>query len=142
MMTRIVRILICLMGLLLASVASAEIVVVVNKQNPVDSLNRRELVDLYMGRTQHYPNGTLVLRLDQAPDSDTRSQFYRSLVNKSVAEVNAYWARLLFTGRASPPQVLDNSASVLDAVRKNPNAIGYVDSRDVDNSVKVIGRVD
>lgn len=142
MMTRIVRTIMCLMCLLLATAASAEIVVVVNKQNPVDSLNRRELVDLYMGRNQHYPNGTLVLRLDQAPDSETRSQFYRALVNKSVAEVNAYWARLLFTGRASPPQVLDNSASVLDAVRQNPNAIGYVDSRDVDNSVKVIGRVD
>ena len=71
-----------------------------------------------------------------------RSAFYRGLVNKSVAEVNAYWAKLLFTGRASPPQVVGNSRAVLAAVRDNKSAIGYVDSADVDDSVKVVARVD
>lgn len=142
MRTQFVRILTLCYGLLLASVGSAEIVVVVNPQNPLASLDRRALVDLYMGRTRFFPDGSLVLRLDQAPESAVREAFYRALVHKSVAEVNAYWARLLFTGRASPPQVLEGSQAVLAAVRDNVNAIGYVDSQDLDDSVKVVGRVD
>ena len=142
MMTRPMRIIILLLGLLLVEIARAEIVVVVNAKNPVNNLSRRELVDLYMGRTQYFNDGSTVLRLDQPPDSDTRSEFYRALVNKSVAEVNAYWAKLLFTGRASPPQVMGSSAEVLKAIRENRNAIGYLDSSDVDDSVKVVGRVE
>ena len=127
---------------LLVLPCQADIVVVVNPQNPVAMLGHRELVDIYMGRTQHFPNGALVLRLDQAPDSAVREAFYRALVNKSVGEVKAYWAKMLFTGRASPPQVVDSSTSVLNAVRENANAIGYLDSADVDGSVRIVGRVD
>lgn len=130
-----------MMGLLLSWQAQAELVVVVHPSNPADSLSRREVVDLYMGRTQYFADGSLVLRLDQPPDSEARQDFYRGLVNKSVAEVNAYWAKLLFTGRASPPQVLRDSASVLGAVRSNVNAVGYLDSADVDDTVKVVARV-
>ncbi|MGB3620848.1 MAG: hypothetical protein WBA20_05830 [Ketobacter sp.] len=128
-------------GLLLTVSASADIVVVVNAANPVEQLSSRELVDLYMGRNLYFPDGSLVLRLDQSPESATRITFYRELVDKSVAEVNAYWAKLLFTGRATPPQTVESAAGVLQAVQSNLNAIGYVDSEDLNGSVKVIGRV-
>lgn len=140
-MMRLLRLTVLIMTGLLSWQAQAELVVVVHPKNPADSLSRREVVDLYMGRTQYFADGSLVIRLDQRPDSDEREQFYRHLVNKSVAEVNAYWARLLFTGRASPPQVVGDSEAVLRAVRDNTNAIGYLDSADVDASVKVVARV-
>ncbi|HVL01857.1 MAG TPA: hypothetical protein VM553_18695 [Dongiaceae bacterium] len=141
-MTRLLHGLTLLLGIALVCSARAEIVVVVNASSPVDQFSRREVVDLYMGRTQHFSDGSLVLRLDLPPDSQARGDFYRGLVNKSVAEVNAYWAKLLFTGRASPPQVMDNSANLLKAIRENKNAVGYLDSKDIDASVKVVARVD
>lgn len=141
-MKQLCRIMTGLMLLLMAATAGAEIVVVVNHANPADSLSRREVVDLYMGRTQFFADGSLVLRLDQAPQSKERQEFYRGLVNKSVAEVNAYWAKLLFSGRASPPQVVEGNKAVLAAVRDNKNAIGYIDSAFVNDSVKVVARVD
>lgn len=130
-----------LLLVLLARATQAEVVIVVHPDNPVQTLSQRQLVDLYMGRAQHFPDGTLALRIDLPPESATRAAFYRGLVNKSVAEVNAYWARLLFTGRASPPQPLNDAPGVLAAVRANRNAIGYLDSAAVDGSVKVVGRV-
>jgi ABC-type phosphate transport system substrate-binding protein len=136
------RILTVLIFAWVATAARAELVVVVNPANPADSLSRREVVDLFMGRTQYFADGSLVLRLDQQPQSQERQDFYRGLVNKSVAEVNAYWAKLLFSGRASPPQVVDGNKAVLAAVRDNKNAIGYMDSAAVDDSVKVVARVD
>ncbi len=124
------------------SIVKADIVVVVNLANPVSSFNHRELVDLYMGRNLHFSDGSLVLRLDQAPESAVREQFYRALVDKSVAQVNAYWAKLLFAGRATPPQFVSDSQSALTAVRSNRNAIAYVNSSDLDDSVKVVAHVD
>jgi ABC-type phosphate transport system substrate-binding protein len=119
----------------------ADIVVIVNKENSSTSLTTEQLVDIYMGRQRYFPNGDLALRIDQDPNSEIRSDFYQKLINKSIAEVNAYWARLLFTGQATPPNVLENTQSILKAVRDNPGAVAYIDSKDVDDTVKVIGNV-
>lgn len=120
----------------------AGIVVIVNKENTVTELSKREIIDLYMGRNLYFPDGKLALRLDHPPTSEEREQFYQSLVKKTVAQVNAYWAKLLFTGRATPPMLMGNSDQVLDTIRNNRNAIGYIDEADLDQSVKVVGRVD
>lgn len=138
---RVLQLTFLIMMSLLSGRIQAEIVLIVHPSNTVEQLSQREIVDLYMGRTQHFAGGSLVLRLDLPPDSPARKEFYQTLVNRSVAQVNAYWARLLFTGRASPPQVVDDSAAVLEAVRSNANAIGYLDSAEVDDTVKVVGRV-
>lgn len=127
---------------LCSTYAQAAIVVIVNTDNPVNNFTQRQLVDLYMGRNLYFPDGRLAIRLDQSPGSSIREEFYQQLVGKTVAEVNAYWARLLFTGRASPPQVMNNSERVIEAVTKNKNAIGYVRESELVDTVKVVGRVD
>ena len=121
--------------------ALAGVAVIVNKGNPIDEIEKHDLEDLYMGRHLYFPNRHQAVRLDLPPNSTIRQQFYRKLVNRSVAEVNAYWARLLFTGLASPPQVLQSTTEVIEFVRKHENAIGYVDSAQLEgsaSSVKVL----
>ncbi len=134
--------LILLLITLLASPLQAGVVVIVNAENTVNDFNQRQLVDLYMGRDLYFPNGQMALRLDQSPDSKVRKNFYANLVGKTIAQVNAYWARLLFTGRASPPQVIRNSKDVLKAIRNNSNAVGYIDEKDLEDGVRVIAHVD
>jgi len=126
---------------LFASPLQAGIVVIVNSENTTSYFSQRQLVDLYMGRDLYFPDGTMALRLDQSPKSQVRHDFYKNLVGKSVAQINAYWARLLFTGRASPPQVINDSKGVLKAVRNNENAVGYINESELDAGVKVVGRV-
>jgi ABC-type phosphate transport system substrate-binding protein len=123
----------------MAEPAAAGILVIVHRDNPVSQLQREQVVDIFMGRRMTFPQGgDVVLPLDQAPDSAVRSTFYRALVGKSVAQVNAYWARLLFTGRATPPRVLPTPAAILKAVRENPDAIGYIESDHVPTDVKAV----
>lgn len=55
--------------------------------------------------------------------------------------MNAYWTRLLFTGRASPPQSAENAKDIIDAVVANQNAIAYIHQDDLVESVRVIARV-
>ncbi|MGX9418819.1 hypothetical protein [Vibrio sp. WJH972] len=115
---------------------------IVNSENNVSTLSKRELIDLYMGKTHAFPNGLKTITLDQNTDSKVRQKFYHSLVNKSVAQVNAYWARLLFTGRATPPRIANRSEEIRRLVQENPNAIGYIDSDFLDSSVKEVFRVE
>ncbi len=124
--------------LLLQSVATADIVVIVNSQNSLDKISRQELIDLYMGRYSYFENNDPALMLDLPMESNLRKQFYQKLIKKSVAEVNAYWARLLFTGRASPPKPIADAKQVVEFVRNNPNVIGYIYRKDIDNSVKMV----
>ena len=120
---------------------AGDIVVIVNPANSTQELSKRDLINLYMGKHHSFQNGDSVVAFDQKQDSEIREQFYRSLVNKSVAQVNAYWARLLFTGRVTPPKELADSQEVLDQVKNNPNAIGYIDSDYLENSVKEVFRM-
>ena len=52
--------------------------------------------------------------------------------------MKAYWSKLVFTGKGTPPAELANEAAVLSHVAANPDAIGYVDAASVDGSVKVV----
>jgi hypothetical protein len=118
--------------------ALAETVVIVHPDNPLTALKREQVVDIYLGRKQNFPGGNTAFPIDLAPDAPARTEFYRTLVDKSVAQINAYWARLLFTGRATPPKVLSTPAAVLKSVRENRDAIAYLNSNDLDSKVKVV----
>lgn len=122
--------------------ALAQVVVVVNPDSPIARLTRTEVVDLYMGRRTDLPNGRIALPIDLPPDSPLRAAYYRALVDKTVSQVNAYWARLLFTGRATPPRVVPDTESVLQTISDNRDAIGYLDQGAIDSRVKVVLELD
>lgn len=121
-----------------SSHASADIFVVVNTANPIRNLSTREVADLYLGRSRTYPNGAPAQIIDQANARNEREQFFRLLVNMPLAQVNAYWARLTFTGRQSPPEIRPDDQAVLADVSRSPQAIGYVGVRPHHPDIHVI----
>lgn len=82
---------------------STEFAVVVNKNNAINTLSKREIIDIYMGRYLTFPDGEASKPLDLPAQSALKNDFYIQLVNKDEQKINAYWARLLFSGRAKPP---------------------------------------
>ena len=118
--------------------ASNHIVVIVNAASPVTTLSRKELSDLYLGRTRALGSMKQTIAIDQATNSPVRAQFYQNLTGKNIAEINSYWARLLFAGQSSPPQTMPDSDTVLDVVRKNTTAVGYLNFKPDDKSIRVV----
>lgn len=118
--------------------AFADIAVVVNPENRVSALKEREVMDLFMGRYVAFPDGKMALPLDLPVNSPTREKFYKKLTGKGVAQINAYWAKLIFSGRAIPPRALPNSEEIIKVVSNNKNAIGYMHPSDVTSEVKVV----
>ena len=101
--------------------------VVVHRSNPVTSLSRAELSAIYMKRTRSWAGGGEIVPVEQPVRSRTREQFSQLVHGKSVAYVTRYWQRLIFSGRAVPPAEVRSSQAVLDFVKNNAGAIGYIE---------------
>ncbi|MRX07862.1 hypothetical protein GJ697_08470 [Pseudoduganella sp. FT25W] len=112
--------------------ASAEIVVIVSKQNPATRMFSEQASQFFLGKSN------LFTPVDQADGSAIRNEFYKKVADKDAAQVKALWSKLVFTGKATPPKEYPNSADVKKAVAADPKAIGYIDKSAVDDTVKVI----
>ena len=105
--------------------ARADVFVVVPTSSSVHTMSQKELVDLYMGRSRAFPDGTFALPFDLPRDHPGRAEFYRALTGMDMAQINSYWSRLMFSGQTLPPQPLPGEQAMLDLVRRNPSAVGY-----------------
>lgn len=116
----------------------ANIVVIVNPSSGIEKLTRDEVINIFLGRYRKLPSGRAALPIDMENPSDDRTRFYQLLVNKSPAEISSYWARLVFSGKTSPPFQVPDSRTAVELVQSNPNAIAYVDRASLSPGVKVV----
>ncbi|HYI12156.1 MAG TPA: substrate-binding domain-containing protein [Thermoanaerobaculia bacterium] len=99
-----------------------------NKANPVSSLTRAQLSAIFMRRVRSWPDGTEIRPVDHGVEARVRERFSRAVHGKSVAYVTRYWQRLIFAGRGIPPPVVQSGAAMMELVRANRGAIGYIDA--------------
>ena len=118
--------------------AATDLVVIVNPASGVEKMSRDEVTAIFMGRAKRLPSGITALPIDQTANGGDKAKFYGELINKELAEVNSYWARLIFSGQGSPPRQADNAAEVIEIVSGNKGAIGYVPRNSADKRVKII----
>jgi len=123
--------------LMISAMSFGEVVLSVHKDNPVQ-LTKEQIVNIYMGRLDGFPNGGAVLPVDQAGRSSVYRKFYKTYLSRSPSQMKAFWASAVFTGRGEPPLVRSTGKSVVEFVAADINAIGYVDARHVNDSVRVI----
>ncbi len=100
--------------------------VVANESNPVSSIATADLARIFMKTVKRWDNGTPVEPIDQSFEAPVRAQFSRAVLGKSSGQVQEYWLRETYSGREIPPPVRGSDAAVLEFVRANPGAIGYV----------------
>ena len=117
--------------------------VIVNAQNPVDSLDRKFLSDIFFKKITHWPEDGVVQPVDLKQDAPARSKFSEEVLNRSVIGVKNYWQQLIFSGRDVPPPELKTDDEVIQYVLKNTGSIGYVSSASISavTSQKGIKRV-
>lgn len=128
--------------LCLSAFARGEVLIIVNADNPVDQLTQKQTVDLFMGRVRSFAGNQPAQTLDLVSGAPVRAPFYRALTGKSEAQIDAYWATLIFAGKMPPPRQFATEREVISEVAGNPRAIGYVSDRyDLPPSVKAVLRL-
>lgn len=118
--------------------ADYSFIVVVNEDNPTTALPRSAVAQLFLKRAM-WSDGQHALPVDQPEDSQTRRDFTKLVHRKSVMAIRSYWQQQIFSGRDVPPPEKRTDREVLDFVRENPNAIGYVAaSAAIGDGVKIL----
>lgn len=133
------RTLLVLATLLLAGPAGAEdpFKVIVNASNGVSTLSRAQLSRYFLKKTTAWGNGQLVLPV-QPSDERIRSAFSRDILGKSLGALTSYWNQVVFSGRDVPPLEKRSEDAVVDYVRSNAGAIGFVSPDTGTAGVKVV----
>lgn len=111
---------------------SEEIAVIVNPAFDASTIDKNQIEQIYMGKS------TTLRPYDQRKSSPIRQAFYKLTTGRSARQMKALWAKLLFSGRARPPEELVNSKAVKRTIATDPKGIGYIDQSEVDNTVKVV----
>jgi len=122
------------------AVGADELAVIVNQHSGVEQLTKAEVINLFLGRQKKLPSGASALTVDLAGSNAEKQQFYARLVNKQLTEINSYWARLFFSGQESPPRQVKTTEEMLEIVKDNKGAIGYVKltEAEADSRVRVV----
>ncbi len=124
-----------------AAAAQAEVAVIVNSSVGVADISADAAADIFLSKVSALPDGTKMVPIDQEDSQKAREEFYSKVVKKDAAQLNAYWSRLIFTGKGEPPKKVADNAEVVALVSANPNIIGYVDASAVTGGVKVLLKV-
>jgi ABC-type phosphate transport system substrate-binding protein len=112
--------------------AFAEVVVVVNPKALDATMTKDQVAQFFLGKS------SAMTPIDQPDDAPVRAEFYKKVTDKEASQAKALWSKLVFTGKATMPKEVANSAAVKSAVAANPKAIGYMEKSAVDASVKVV----
>lgn len=132
------RHLLALTAVVCSPLAHADFYLIVQSANPQPAFTQKEAVDLFMGRNRAFQNGELAQVHDLPRDSPARADFYQRLTGMGPAQVNSYWARLMFSGRTMPPQSVADEAAMIETVKRSPSAIGWVRKEPADKHVRVL----
>jgi ABC-type phosphate transport system substrate-binding protein len=121
-----------------AQPASADIAIIVSKNNSVMQLTESQVADIFLGRTATFPNGGIAVPLDQVEGSPVRDEFYAKIVRKSAAQLKAHWMKRVFAGKGEPPKEAASSEAVKRQVADDPYAVGYINANMVDGTVRAL----
>ncbi|MBQ4851607.1 phosphate ABC transporter substrate-binding protein [Pseudoalteromonas sp. MMG013] len=127
----------CLLLLTGAINAYADVSVIVHPSNG-SSFEASTIKRIFTGKEKSFSNGNKVIPISQGAGSAVTDEFNDKVLNKSSAQLKAYWSKLIFTGKGTPPKEVSNDAEVLKMIAANPDTIGFVSSGAVTDQVKVI----
>jgi ABC-type phosphate transport system substrate-binding protein len=104
---------------------------IVNQGNETNTIRQTDVARIFLKRKREWSGGQPIRPIDQSASSRVRSDFSREMLDMSLGEVRNHWMKVLLSGRDVPPIVRESDQQVLEFVRTEPGAIGYI-SRDVE----------
>lgn len=124
--------------MLALQMALADVVFIVNADNPIDKLTAAELRDFYFKRKRRWGNGESVRFMDRST-GPLRDDFLKIYIRKTNSDVELYWiGQKLYSGDSAPLKERSDSTT-MNFVGSLKGAIGYVsDTAVLKKNVKVL----
>ena len=120
---------------------------ITNAANPVTELSRAEVSRWFLRQSTKWPDGKVVVPLDQSSRSEVRAAFCAAIHKQSTQAIDSYWQKQIFSGRTVPPFVKLGDAEVMAYVAervspyKKIRVVEFVDSIPKSPSGKILRRL-
>ena len=133
------KILTVIAALIFSSSLWAEVEVIVHPSNAA-ALDKDSISRIFLGKTRGYPGGGEAIPVSMPKGDGAFDDFTKGVLGKSSKQLKAYWAKMVFTGKGTPPKEISSAAELSNLVANNPNIIGYVPAGSAGAGVKVVGK--
>ncbi|MBU3018698.1 hypothetical protein KO519_13495 [Paraglaciecola agarilytica] len=102
--------------------ANGALTVVANIDKELINLSRHEVRNLFMGIATRYKLSAISL----PPKNHTRIIFNTRILGLTESRIQSYWAQMRFTGRKEAPKEIASEELMLEYLRNNKGAVGYL----------------
>ena len=120
------------------SAIAENIAIVVHTSNK-QSIQLDDIARIFLGKQHQLPDGGgEIIPIHLPGDDPLYSAFAEQILKKSTSQLNAYWAKRIFTGKGKPPESAESREDAKIKISQNPNFLGYIDAERVDSSVHTI----
>ncbi len=124
-----------------AAPASADRMAVIVHVDRSISLDLESVAQIYLKRRRYWSGGDPILPINREAGSQARETFNRRVLRLDDSRLSVYWNREYFRG-VLPPPTLASDEAIRRFVAGDRRAIGYVNARVIDASVRVVLYID
>ena len=137
-MKAVKAIMICSILLFLSNVTFGQTVIIVNSANDVSNITQSTAADYFLGKSTQWPSAGKVAPIEQNKTSEAGKAFLSKIIKMGDGDYKNYWVEKMLSGEAEPSKSFNSDADVINFVKQNKGAIGYVNEASVTDGVKVI----
>lgn len=125
-----------------AATWAGEPVVIVNKNNIISSIDKKELATIFLGRKILWESGERIQPGLLATDNPAIKTFLEDICYKTPRRFNAHWMKRIFSGSGVRPIQFSSTNTAVQFVLSNPEAIVVIDESYLSDKVKRLEIVD
>lgn len=118
--------------------AKAEIAVIAHPSVTLKQVTPTFLSRVYAMQIKTWPSGNPIKVYSFSSQTPEFNTFVTSKAKLQPHQLNRHWKRLLFTGTSRVPVITNSTNEMIEKVRNNPGAIGYVDISSLPTDLKVL----
>lgn len=100
-------------------------------------LTKGEARAIYLKQKLFWDDGQPIIPINREAGTEARELFSERMFGQGSRRLAAYWNQRYFEAGEFPPPTLASDGAVIRFVSENPNAVGYVTTEDVTDSVAV-----
>ncbi len=113
------------------------IAIIVHESIETRTIDIDDLLDIYTLSKQRWDNNDRIRVADYKGSPAIRDYFYNRL-NTNSNNIKRIWLRAQFTGRTTPPIIVNTANEMVETVVENPGTIGYVPLNIVPENVQIL----
>lgn len=111
---------------------------IVNTDNPIRSITKKQLKDLYMLRRSSWDDGEVAVIVALPDQHQTHKTFAKRVLGVFPYKIRRVWDKAIFAGLSRAPIIVESEEELISVVAKTKGAIGYTNSEIKNDNVHTL----